>query len=243
MTPLPRPSRAPSRRTPVRLALAALVLVPACGDASTEVASPSIELRAGVATVAAPPPRTPAAVVPRPAPSFETAQAAPLEDEFVHGSPTDEVDDELAAEAPAEVVDVVEVVDEEPGPWRGRQPAQLRVRLYARSAAEAGAGAQSLALRLESLGFTVEVLAPRSWRRDRATTWLGDRRLDDVLREGEAGLVLLPPASTSAGDLLREELGELYRFAGRGTDTRQHEAEGDEVDLLIDVLPRPGAFQ
>jgi hypothetical protein len=233
MTPLPRPCRALSCRTSARLALAALVLVPACGDASLEVAPASIELRAGIAAAATPPP----------APQPETAQAVRVE--ATAAIPEDVVVpasiEAVVDEAPAEVADVV---DEEPGPWRGREPAQLRVRLYARSAGEANAGAQSLALRLESLGFTAEVLAPRSWRPERETTWLGDRTLDEVLSDGEAGLVLLPPASTSAGDLLREELGEeLYRFVGRGTETRQHAAEGDEVDLVIDVLPRPGALQ
>ena len=243
MTPLPRPFRALSRRTSTRLALAALALVPACGDASSRAASPPGELRSAVTAAAAPLPRTPvvnaAAAGPPPAPSPESAEATRVEDgaatpeHVADGSPIDE----LAGDAPADVI------EGEPAPWRGRQPADLRVRIYARSAAEADEGAQSLALRLESLGFAAEVIAPSRWRAERAATWLGDRTLDEVLRGGEAGLVLLPPAATSAGDLLREELGRLYRFAGRGADTRQHEQEGDQVDLLIDVLPRPGMLR
>ena len=128
--------------------------------------------------------------------------------------------------------------------WMGRPASALRVRVYTRSGSqEVQDAAQALALKLESVGFAVELKSPERWREAKDSTWIGDRTIATLLDEETTNLVLLPPDCRSAAARLQVLLGPKFRFQERAAHSMQHEQEGDGVDSLIDVFPKRGVVK
>ena len=165
----------------------------------------------------------------------EAIPAALLGDSFEE---TVEATPELEPPAPAQAAPVPET------PWRGQPASALRVRLYTRSRSpEVQTAAEDLALRLESVGFVVELQPPSRWRPTKDSTWIGDRTLATLIKEETTNLVLLPPDCHSAAAELQALLGPKFRCQDRAQHSKQRQLEGAGVDSLIDVFPKRGVVK